>query len=123
MRNTKERQAALVGIDGSPHSEAALRWAVAAARLENRPVTAMLAWTAYGLPRPVYRAVLAADHNGLTHAAERMLEQVIARVPNPDPAVGTRGRGGFAELVLGSTTHQCVLHSSCPVAVIHARRR
>jgi len=32
--------------------------------------------------------------------------------------VGSRGRGGFARLVLGSTSTQCATHSSVPVAVI-----
>ncbi len=32
--------------------------------------------------------------------------------------VGSRGRGGFARLVLGSTSTQCATHSTVPVAVI-----
>ncbi len=32
--------------------------------------------------------------------------------------VGTRGRGGFARLALGSTSTQCATHSPIPVAVI-----
>lgn len=36
--------------------------------------------------------------------------------------VGTRGRGGFRELMLGSVSHACVLHASCPVVVIPTHR-
>jgi nucleotide-binding universal stress UspA family protein len=32
--------------------------------------------------------------------------------------VGSRGRGGFKSLVLGSVSQQCILHATCPVVVM-----
>lgn len=36
--------------------------------------------------------------------------------------VGSRGRGGFAGLVLGSVSQQCAQHARCPIVIIGDRQ-
>jgi nucleotide-binding universal stress UspA family protein len=89
----------LVGVDGSPGSEAALRWALAEAALRAErsddggpacTVTALLAWTGEGLPAGVLRVAEQTDEGALGAAAAEMLERTIKRVGEPDGAVELR---------------------------------
>ncbi len=127
----------MVGVDGSAHSVAALRWALTEGALRGAPLHAVLTWmmppvtgtTAVQLPRES-TAQADARHrldDILTAAAgsapDRSEESpVTSEVVEHSPAagllaaaedasllvVGSRGHGGFAGLLLGSVSQQCV---------------
>ncbi|MFE7591451.1 universal stress protein [Kitasatospora sp. NPDC057512] len=133
----------VVGIDGSPPSKAALRWAVGQAVLTGATVHAVAAWeypSLYGWFAPMVddgfertaRRTLSAEINEilgpdrpvdvreslvLGHAAEVLLEAA----EGADLLVlGSRGRGTFARTLLGSVSTRCAVHGVCPVVIVRA---
>ncbi|WP_214369134.1 universal stress protein [Pseudonocardia sp. H11422] len=140
-RDTPDRAAVLVGVDGSEPSKSALRWAVRYAKAMGETVHAVTAWeppTMFGLEVPVGLDVdFAADAlTVLTNTVDATLG------PNPEVkirtsvfeghpalvlvreaqgadilAVGHRGRSAFAAITLGSVSLHCVSHAPCPVVV------
>jgi nucleotide-binding universal stress UspA family protein len=139
---TQKRGRIVVGVDGSEGSKSALRWAAGQTRLTGAALEAVTAWespAAHGWA-PVYAHNR--DHDALT---KKVLSETIAATLGDSPVaditlivaegqpahviltasqgadllvVGSRGRGGFAGLVLGSVSQHCVQHAPCPVVVI-----
>ncbi|MFF4399576.1 universal stress protein [Streptomyces sp. NPDC001480] len=132
----------VVGVDGSPSSYAALRWAVRYAQTVGGVVEAVLAWDT---PSDVGWSGPAIDPDfDLQQARERFAHELRTVFPDGRPAgleehlvegnpaevlirasedaavlvVGRRGRGGFARTMLGSVTHRCAQHAACPVIVV-----
>jgi nucleotide-binding universal stress UspA family protein len=129
----------VVGIDGSRHSEAALRWALTEAEARQGEVTAVFAWQVPFLSFPG-----AFDKGELEQAAKNFLiETVSAVAPSPpvplqplvaegDPAealvvasmdadqlvIGTRGRSPFMGAVLGAVSLRCASAARCPVTLV-----
>ncbi|QFZ19683.1 universal stress protein [Saccharothrix syringae] len=133
----------VIGVDGSPASRTALRWAVEEAKLRGCAVDAVLAWhvdygmvigslstaVATGMSREKveesYRSLLA-------EVVAETGEEVTAVLAEGDPrevlvkasgnaallVVGSRGAGPFREVLLGSVSSYCVHHAHCPVVVI-----
>ena len=136
----------VVGVDGSPSSMKALRWAIGQAKLTGAEVEAVIAWSypsGYGLA-PFSEGV--ADFEG---DAGKILVEALAQVGGIAPdvmvepvvvqghaadvlvraaegadllVVGSRGHGGFAGMLLGSVSQYCVYHASCPVLVLRDGR-
>jgi nucleotide-binding universal stress UspA family protein len=150
----------VVGVDGSPGSESALRWALAEARLRTSSLRVVHAYhpphvplaeagmgLAGGMAVPTVftenveqlrRAVEGEARNliddMLRRAGDESLDGLeIERVAAEGPPVqaliesargaellvlGSRGRGGFLGLLLGSVSQQCAQHPPCPVVIL-----
>jgi nucleotide-binding universal stress UspA family protein len=132
----------VVGLDGSEGSQAAFRWALDEARARQAPVRLLHAWqpAIVGgdkfLPtRPdadamaevarhlVDAAVAAEDTEGVTveqvEVRGAVTEAMLGEAADASlVVVGSRGRGGFAGLLLGSVSQQLARHSATPVVVV-----
>lgn len=129
----------VVGIDGSAHSDRALRWAVREALLRNAALTLVHGYVDDGftsassfaveeLARRLARDVVARHRPLLDEVTDQRL--VVAPAPHAADAlldagrhgqlivVGSRGLGGFSELLLGSTSHRVLTHATVPVALV-----
>jgi nucleotide-binding universal stress UspA family protein len=142
----------VVGVDGSMGSADALRWAMAEASLWNVPLAVVHSWyTPY--PIEPWGVVVTPDERAVfidearTLMAKMIDEALTGGAPSPaevvplpiedaaGPAlihaseeadllvVGSRGRGGFTALLLGSTSLHCLHRASCPVTLVPASGR
>ena len=132
----------VVGVDGSPSSQDALRWAATQAVLTQAKLLVVATWefpTSFGWAPPyppdfdpegdtrealtqTVRSVLGEDR-----AAELEIT-VVEGHPAPTLVglsaradllvVGSRGHGAFAGMLLGSVSEHCASHASCPVVVV-----
>lgn len=130
----------VVGVDGSESAQRALRWAVDEARRREATLEVVHAWRRIPIsdylvnePEPggsarfaqavLDQAVDAEDTAGVT--VERKLvpgKGAYALIHEAKGAamlvMGSRGRGGFSGLLLGSVSQQAAHHAPCPVVII-----
>ena len=139
----------VVGHDRSAGADAALELALQLASELKAPAVILRAWSMVTAPRPANWAFgYVASEDELAEAVhDELLADTrarTARFPDVDltfrvdhrgPAraligasrearmlvVGSRGLGGFGELVLGSVSDQCVRYAACPVLVARHR--
>ena len=132
----------VVGVDGSDAGREALRWALDEAKRRNAIVEAVHAWHQPGVMSYGYLEQI--DLAPFEEDAHKVLDTAVDTVAVPgDPAVerrlipggaagvlveeakgadllvvGSRGRGGFTGLMLGSVSQQAAHHAPCPVVII-----
>ncbi len=131
----------VVGVDGSPYGDAALRMALTEAEEHGGQVTAVFAWQ---VPFTSFPGLF--DRAELEEAAKKFLvDKVSAVAPAPkvpvlplvaegDPAealvsaakdadllvLGTSGRSRLAGFLLGAVSARCAAAAACPVLLVKA---
>jgi nucleotide-binding universal stress UspA family protein len=136
----------VVGIDGSESARLAARWAAQEARSRNAAVRLVSAWdlptygfslSAVGVSDDMTKALQQAAEVNLADATDEVRAiakeiEVSTEVVEGQAAgvlleaardadllvVGSRGLGGFRELLLGSVSQQCANHAGCPVVIV-----
>ena len=132
----------VVGVDGSPVSERALAFAFDEAALRGAPLVAVHTWldlvadpvvgllTDWAAVEAEEQVVLGERLAGWARKHPDVPVRRVVRRDGPTHAllteaegaqlvvVGSRGRGGFAGLLLGSVSHAVLHRSPCPVAVV-----
>lgn len=132
----------LLGVDGSPASEEATALAFDEASRRGVGLVALHAWSDAGFP------TIGSDWDRYEGEGHRILAERLAgwqerypdvqvqrRIVSDDPArrlvesseqaqlvvIGSRGRGGFASLVLGSVAAKVAQSANAPVIVVRPR--
>lgn len=138
----------VVGVDGSKCSHSALRFALGEARIRQVKLRIVVVWhvpmAAYGAgwaPPPPHlaedseaaakevldEALLISKEESASIEIEPVVREgqaanvlVEASAEAELLVIGSRGRGGFRELMLGSVSQQCAHHARCPVTIVRA---
>jgi len=135
----------VVGVDGSPASAAAVALAFEEASLRGAELVAVHTWTEYGSDLGYASGRhFVQDWDSIEEREDALLAEQLAgwqeKYPNVSVrrvvtrdrpvrclldrsadaqllVVGSRGRGGFTGMLLGSTSQALVYHATCPLLV------
>jgi len=129
----------VVGVDGSPSSQRAVRWAAQQAKLTGATLRAVSSWRwpnyitrippGVDLASDTRRTLDEVLEEALTGSEDVSVTRHVIEGP-PGPAlltqaqdatllvVGAQGRAAFPGMLLGSVAEYCVRHGSCPVVVV-----
>jgi nucleotide-binding universal stress UspA family protein len=129
----------VVGVDGSPSSQRAVRWAAQQAKLTGATLRAVSSWRwpnyitrippGVDLASDTRRTLDEVLQEALTGSEDVSVTRHVIEGP-PGPAlltqaqdatllvVGAQGRAAFPGMLLGSVAEYCVRQGSCPVVVV-----
>jgi nucleotide-binding universal stress UspA family protein len=137
----------LVGVDGSKASAKAIDFAFDQADAMHAQVVAMHAWTSPFLTYADGASMLQFDEEKVQEEARLLVAESVAGAAAEHPdvkwstelamgsaaqalvrraesadmvVVGSRGRGGFTGLLLGSVSQGVLHHAHCPIAVVRS---
>jgi nucleotide-binding universal stress UspA family protein len=138
----------VVGVDGSPAAERALEFALDEASRRHVGVTAVRGWLAPPSIAPTRTLGLVQQAEEIDEIETRLVAEMVAvwseKYPDVDVAqkvvhasaahamvdeslgaellvVGSRGRGGFTGLLLGSVSQAAIHRAACTVAVVRSQ--
>jgi nucleotide-binding universal stress UspA family protein len=129
-RRRGEQRPVLVGVDGSESAKAALDFA--AVEAVQRRTRLIVAHVYTGSDQEAKQLLIDSVEPWAAEYGGRPIELRPIYSPNPEYAlieasrnvdltvVGSRGRGGFLSLALGSVSRTLIHHAYGPVAVIHS---
>lgn len=131
----------VVGVDGSPAAQSALRWAAEEASFHGSLLEVVAAWSWTNSTAEMVAEIAPGD--SLEVVAREILHKAVQELGPSEIrlnsitregqaaavlldmaegadllVVGSRGRGRAAEMVLGSTSHHCVHRATVPVVVV-----
>jgi len=134
----------VVGVDGSAGSEGAIALAIEEAAMRHTGLVAVHSWNDFVIDQEFPELPLTVDLEAIEQEEYALLSEQLAGWQDKYPdvqiqhnvvrrrpthalldasknaqllVVGSRGRGGFTGLLLGSTSHALVAHGCCPVIV------
>lgn len=126
------REAVVVGVDGSQHSERAVRWAAEQARLQHRPLLVVAVAEAEGITAA--RDIASAAVGIARHHEPGIDAEVLTEVGDPRSVLvdasrtahllvlGSRGRGAIRSLLLGSVSTAVLKATACPLVICRPPR-
>lgn len=125
----------VVDVDGSSGSDDAVRFAAREARLREARLLMVAVWATRRASRSGGEIMSIVLEKTVERLAEDLAGLDVQRVTREGrPAselveasrdaimlvVGSRSRGGFPSMLLGSVSGACAQHATCPVAIVHA---